>query len=1109
MHRIHQSQSKNTGEDNVKKMQSRLGSWAIVVGIFLVASFSWAQGPSSAIVVKATGRAFAPPLSQMVPVPPRSEHLSSFSDGDDDRLTMHRPRTTGPARDSVLQESADPALSGAMSTLSTNSGLNILGMGNGFAGYIEQAIVPDTNGAAGPTQFVQYINESFTVFNKSTGTVAYGPADGNTLFQALGGRCAALDNLDPIVQYDKQANRWVIMMPMFAGPFQLCVAVSTTSDATNGGWNLYAFPTTGVFPDYPKLAVWADGYYLTYDRGLSSGYGGSAACALDRNSMLAGAAATMQCFTPGTSYGAMLPADLDGTTPPPVGSPEYFLSFDYNDQSLNLWQFHVNWTTPASSTFTGPTNIPVAAFTEPCGETVTEMNYTTGACIPQEGTTQGLDSYGDRVMYRLAYRNFGSSASLVANHTVSTGASSSSNTGIRWYELRNAGSGFGLYQQGTYAPDSNYRWMGSIAMDKLGDIALGYSVSSSTMSPSIRYTGRVPSDPLGQMESEIDILSAAGVTSTSQTASDYRWGDYSSLAIDSTDDCTFWYTTEYQPANSNNNHWSTRIASFSFPACTTTTQNTLTVSEVGEGTVTSTDGKINCTNGSGTCSAVYTDGSSVTLNASAASGGTFSGWSGSCSGSNPCVMVLSNNLGPTATFTTPNYTLTVNQMGLGTVTSADRIINCVYGSGACNAVYQSGSSVALNATAASQGKFLGWSGACSGSNPCNLVVNSNLGPTATFTTPNYTLTVHEAGQGTVTSTDGKINCTNGSGTCSAVYTGGSSVSMNASPASGGTFSGWSGVCSGSNPCNVFMSNSFGPTATFSGSSSYNLTVNEVGQGTVTSTDGKINCTNGSGTCGAVYASGSSVTMNASPASGWTLSGWSGECSGGNPCKVIMNASYSPTATFTTGTTASWAIVNMASNFGSPLNSLTIPATGAGHLVAVALMFNGRTSVTSVSDNATGGSNTYVSAGARTTNGVNSTEIWYTVNSGSGATAVTPTFAGSPTHVETTAWEVSGISTSPPDVTNVASGTVTLNTPGPAVTTTQPGDFVLAVLFANSADFTTMSSGSQFTDDFATDGNGWAHITSNSASAGTYQASWYTASPIGVYCASTVAFLAAQ
>jgi hypothetical protein len=457
-------------------------------------------------------------------------------------------------------------------------------MGKGFAGYANQGVVPDTNAAVGPTQFVQFVNKSFAVFNKTDGSVAYGPTDGNTLWQALGAPCSSNPNLDEIAQYDKLAGRWVLMMPILATPGYLCVAVSTTSDALNGGWNLYAFEQP-VSPqcncrlslDYPKLTVWPDGYYISYNQGDQGAFEGAAACVVDRNATLNGAAAaatTMQCFlnTTGTAYGALLPADVDGTTPPPTGTPEYFLNFDYNDASLDLWQFHVDWTTPSNSTFTGPTNIPVAAFTEPCGELLTEMLYTTGACIPQPGTAQQLDSYGDRLMYRLAYRNFGSYGSLLANHTVNTGTGTQ--TGVRWYELQDSGTGFALYQQGTYAPDASYRWMGSIAMDKVGNIALGYSVSSSGLSPSIRYTGRMPGDPLGTMESEIDILSAAGVANGSQTDT-YRWGDYSSMAVDSTDDCTFWYASEYEPTTGTG--WGTRIASFNFPSCTNSTTPDFTV----------------------------------------------------------------------------------------------------------------------------------------------------------------------------------------------------------------------------------------------------------------------------------------------------------------------------------------------------------------------------------------------------------------------------------------------------------------------------------------------------------------------------------------------------
>src|SRR5205823_7014717 len=198
-----------------------------------------------------------------------------------------------------------------------------------------------------------------------------------------------------------------------------------------------------------------------------------------------------------TSYGGLLPADLDGSTAPPAGAPNDVVSFGTN--SLLLWRFHTDWATPANSTLTGPTTIPVAAFSPACTGG--------GTCIPQSGTTQKLDSLADRLMYRLAYRNFGDHESLVVNHSVTAGSS----VGVRWYELRNPNGTPTVFQQGTYAPDASYRWMGSIAMDHTGDIALGYSVSSSTLRPGIRYTGRLASDPLGAMtQGEGTIVTGGG-----------------------------------------------------------------------------------------------------------------------------------------------------------------------------------------------------------------------------------------------------------------------------------------------------------------------------------------------------------------------------------------------------------------------------------------------------------------------------------------------------------------------------------------------------------------------------------------------------------------------
>jgi hypothetical protein len=562
-----------------------------VLLLLFTASFGSAQDLSHAVVISATKHVTTPPLSQMAPVHLQGE--VSRSPGADGAF----PRESGYAHSShdlTLRSSSE---ANADATLTTNSELDILGIGAGFPGYTEQANIAVANGAAGATQFVQFVNESFAIFDKSTGSVISGPADGHTLWQSLGAPCSTTSDLDEIAQYDKLANVWVMMMPLYTDPPYLCIAVSTTSDAT-GSWNLYAFEipvnTTlcncSPMPDYPKLGVWPDAYYIAYAQSENLVYQGPAACAVDRSAMLTGADATMQCFTNnGTSNNLWLPSDVDGTTVPPSGTPNYFVNFDVNDQSLDLWQFQVNWTTPANSTFTGPTNIPVAAFIEPCGDTVTVFTPADN-CVPQVGTSQTLGVFGDRLMYRLAYRNFGNYQDLVANHSVQI-ASGNDQTGIRWYELRDTGSGFSVYQQGTYAPDSNYRWMGSIAMDHVGDIAVGYNVSSSSMSPSIRYTGRQPTDTLGTMETEVDILSAAGVATGSQTNS-ARWGDYSSMAIDPTDDCTFWYTNQYQPAKGNN-QWSTRIASFSFPACAggftlSSSASSLTVNSGNPGTVTLT-----------------------------------------------------------------------------------------------------------------------------------------------------------------------------------------------------------------------------------------------------------------------------------------------------------------------------------------------------------------------------------------------------------------------------------------------------------------------------------------------------------------------------------------
>jgi hypothetical protein len=287
-----------------------------------------------------------------------------------------------------------------------------------------------------------------------------GPFEGNSIWAGFGGQCDSSNDGDPIVQYDKIADRWILtQFAVSSTPYLQCVAVSTSSDAT-GSYNRYAFSFGNDFPDYPKLGVWPDAYYISFNMFNGNFFAGGRACAFDRSAMLAGTAATQICFQLSTAYGGLLPSDLDGSTAPPAGSPNFFLAFNTN--SLDLWKFHANFVTPASSTFTGPTNIPVAAFSEACGG---------GTCIPQAGTNQKLDSLADRLMYRLAYRNFGDHEALVVNHSVTAGTS----VGVRWYELRSPNATPTVFQQGTYAPDGFYRWLASMGMDRKGNIAIGYS----------------------------------------------------------------------------------------------------------------------------------------------------------------------------------------------------------------------------------------------------------------------------------------------------------------------------------------------------------------------------------------------------------------------------------------------------------------------------------------------------------------------------------------------------------------------------------------------------------------------------------------------------------
>jgi hypothetical protein len=444
-------------------------------------------------------------------------------------------------------------------------GLNLLGVGVGFGGYVVPDAPTDVNLAVGDTQVVQWVNVSYAVFDKTTGAVEAGPIAGNQLWAGFGGPCQNNNDGDPIVQWDKQAHRWVLAQNVFVSPYMTCVAVSTSPDAT-GSYYRFAFPQADGFPDYPKWGIWRDAYYQANNDFYGVNGFGAYPCAYDRTKMLAGDSSAQQiCFyAPTTFDDSMLPADIDSTLGPTKGEPEVYVgsidNFGSSGSTIYEYQFHVDFATPANSTFTGfggTEPITVSTYNLACGGF--------GACIQQKGVSDQLDSLGDRLMYRLAYRNFKTSKKGFQQFLVSHAVTGPNNqVAERWYEFRafENSTVLHVYQQSTFAPDTTNRWMGSIAADKMSNILLGYSTSSSSMYPTVSYTGRLRTDPLNTMESEATVFAGTG----SQTDTSNRWGDYTSMAIDAADGCTFWYTNQYYTVTTSFD-WSTRLASFKFPNC--------------------------------------------------------------------------------------------------------------------------------------------------------------------------------------------------------------------------------------------------------------------------------------------------------------------------------------------------------------------------------------------------------------------------------------------------------------------------------------------------------------------------------------------------------------
>jgi hypothetical protein len=433
---------------------------------------------------------------------------------------------------------------------------------------------PDANGDVGPNHYVQWVNLSYAVWDKH-GTLLYGPVNGNTLWNGFGGMCETRNNGDPIALYDPLADRWLLSQLALIDPseYHQCIAISQSPDPT-GAWYRYDFLfSTSLLNDYPKFGVWPDGYYLAinqYQGVAPRVFAGQGVMAFERDAMLQGISAQtvyFNLFGVNPNYGGAMPSDLDGPVPPPAGAPNVFAEVDDDSfgwtpiDRLSLWSFHVDWAQPQLSTFGSGGDpdqvIDLGAAGYPFDS---NMCGYSDQCIPQPGTPARIDALSDRLMYRLAYRRWPDHESLTVNHTVDVDGTD--HAGVRWYELDRSGGAWSIGQAGTYAPDGQNRWMASAAMDGSGDLAIGYSIGSATLSPSIRYAGRLAGDPPGTLPlAETTLVAGSGA----QTALS-RWGDYSMLAVDPVDDCTFWYTQEYYAAVSGNG-WSTRVGSFRIPQC--------------------------------------------------------------------------------------------------------------------------------------------------------------------------------------------------------------------------------------------------------------------------------------------------------------------------------------------------------------------------------------------------------------------------------------------------------------------------------------------------------------------------------------------------------------
>ncbi len=516
----------------------------------------------------------SPPLRDMVKLAPEKADMT-WKDGVVKNNLQRNNAGVQPSGDTDV---TDPGLQTWFGNSPADTTIaNFEGVNNIFGG-----VPPDTDGDVGPNHYFQVVNVHYAIYNKS-GVKLLGPSTNSSIFSGMPNNS---NDGDAIVLYDEVADRWIFSqfsLPNYPnGPFYEMIAVSQTGDPT-GSWYRYQFQFSDM-PDYPKLAVWPDGIYMTANR-FGSGslnYKGVGVYAFNRTKMYAGQSnPEMITFQLNASNNAwrMLPSDCDGEYPP-AGTPNYVAYHNDGPDQIVIYEFHADFVNTASSTFTLSNTLTVSSF---------NGNH---SGIPQKGTSVKLDPFAGTFMHRLPFRKFNDHWSMVGCATVNVG---SGVAGIRWYELRKTTTtDWTIHQSGTYSPDSHCRWMCSIAMDSSGNIAVGYSISSADMYPSIRYTGRMNTDPLGQMTiAEGGIINGGGSQTNTWSGNPSRWGDYAAMAVDPVDPATFWYTNEYYQTTSQSN-WKTRIGSFSFAGIftviTTASPETICIGESSQLTTTATGG---------------------------------------------------------------------------------------------------------------------------------------------------------------------------------------------------------------------------------------------------------------------------------------------------------------------------------------------------------------------------------------------------------------------------------------------------------------------------------------------------------------------------------------